>query len=157
MLSFPPFKAGSGCPGRSKPGWPCVPSSILPGPGGSLQRRVTLGVPKRLSFISRLLPGRCSWLSLKALAAVICSGARIIGVLWVQNSFRQLHPVHLKVSPQVLADGPQHLVSVYACFLTAVFQKGRRDSCNVYSCLNCLGKKQLAVCPGLADNALSQC
>lgn len=101
-----------------------------------------------------------SWLSLKALTAVesfICSGARITGVLQVQNSLRQLHPVHLKVTLQVLVDSPQQLLSVYAHCLTAVFWKGRRDSCNMYSCLNCLGKKQHTVCPGWTENALSQC
>lgn len=129
-------------------------------PQGSLKGRVAPRVPKWLSFVSQRLPGCCSWLSLKALAAVesfICSGARTTGVLQVQNSLRQLHPVHLKVTPQALAAGPQQLVGVYTHCLTAVFQKGRRESCNVYSCLNCLGKKQHAVCPGLTENALSQC
>lgn len=160
MLSFLPFKASSRCPGRSKPGWLCIPSSILPGPGGSLRGRVAPRVPKWLSFVSQQLPGRCSRLSLKVLAAVesfICSGARIIGVLQVQNSLGQLHRVHLKATLQVLADSPQQLASVYTRYLTAVFRKGRRDSCNVYSCLHCLGKKQHAICPGLTENALSQC
>lgn len=86
---LPTFKATSGCPGRSKPGWLCVPSSILPGPEGSVRGRVDPEFSNWLNFVSQQLPGRCSWLSLKALAAVesfICSGARIISVLQVQNS-----------------------------------------------------------------------
>lgn len=89
MLYFPPFKPSSGCPGRSKSGWLYVPSSILPGPEGSVRGRVDPGFPNRLNFVSQQLPGRCSWLSLKALAAVesfIRSGARISSVLQVQNS-----------------------------------------------------------------------
>lgn len=69
-----------------------------------------LGFPS--SFSSRQLPGPCGLLSVKALAAVqsfISSGAGRIGVLRAQNSLRQLHPVHLKVPPQVLADGPKQL------------------------------------------------
>lgn len=130
VLSFLPFKARSGCPGRSKPGWLCIPSSILPGPRDSVRGRVAPGVPKWLSFISRRLPSQCSWLSLKALAAVesfIHSGARIIGVLEVQNSLRQLHPVHLKVTLQVLADVPQQLVSVYmCCFNSRISEREKR-------------------------------
>lgn len=49
---------------------------------------------------------------------------RVFNLLWsqdnwcapVQNSLRQLHPVHLKVTPQVLADGPgSWLVLVFMC------------------------------------------